>query len=100
MNRSQYYRRWLMRNEPVCHYCGCLLVTWRGEGTPPNCYAPHGHGYATLDHKDARANGGKDSKRNMVLCCSVCNYAKGSKFTYAEFMALTHERRQQNARTR
>ena len=42
------------------------------------CTAPLAHGVATVEHLDARANGGGNGDGNCVACCSEINSLLGS----------------------
>lgn len=42
---------------------------------------------ATLDHLVPRSQGGKDSRKNLVLACYQCNQAKG-RIGHEEFLRL------------
>jgi hypothetical protein len=59
-----------------CHYCGEPLV-WRVR------YA--GKGGWQLDRKDTT---GAYSKNNVVVCCKRCNFGKGNRFTYDEWVKI------------
>lgn len=54
--------RFARRSSIGCHYCGRLLR--RHE--------------ATVDHKIALSQGGRDNRTNMVLACESCNKSKGT----------------------
>lgn len=41
-------------------------------------YCGESIGEATIDHIVAKANGGKDSRENLVPACKTCNEMKGS----------------------
>jgi 5'-deoxynucleotidase YfbR-like HD superfamily hydrolase len=64
-----------------CHYCDSDVL-WskrvnRGKGS--SC--------TNLDRKDNSLGYSKD---NCVVCCGCCNRTKGDRFTYDEFMLLSH----------
>jgi hypothetical protein len=62
-----------------CHYCGDEVVwnafTLNRKSNPYN-----------LDRKD---NSLGYSKENCVVCCRSCNYGKGDRFTYEEWVIMT-----------
>ena len=62
-----------------CVYCG-VLIRW-DEWTFNN--RPKG-GY-NLDRKDNNKGYHKD---NVVVCCGLCNWTKGDRFTYEEFLLI------------
>lgn len=53
-----------------CFYCGQQCGFLRK-------HAGKAH-FATLDHVKPRSAGGKDSRKNLVLCCLECNKRKSS----------------------
>jgi hypothetical protein len=61
-----------------CHYCG-RSVNWDSRS------AYH------LDRKD---NQKPYTKENCVVCCTRCNWSKGSKFSYDEWLAVGEAIRQ------
>ena len=56
-----------------CHYCD-NKVYWDKAST------------YNLDRKD---NNKWYEKENLVVCCGDCNYTKGNRFTYEEFMLIS-----------
>lgn len=75
---QEYYE--IAKGKPSCHYCGESLVwnEWRPtEGRRSSA--------SNLDRKDA---GRGYSCDNVVPCCGRCNYAKGTHFTYSEWMEI------------
>lgn len=54
-------RRW--KGCPYCTYCERRIELLE----------------ATLDHKVPRAKGGSTCQDNLVLCCEICNLAKGDE---------------------
>ena len=77
-SREQWAR--MQRNEAFmdsaplplkCYICGILVrrTHWSQQY--------HGRDQATVDHIQARANGGSDNARNLAICCRGCNQAKG-----------------------
>jgi 5-methylcytosine-specific restriction endonuclease McrA len=51
------------RGDGCCHYC-CVQLTVRSF---------------TVDHVLARANGGTDDLKNLVVACRPCNSSKGAR---------------------
>ena len=75
---EDYYE--IAKSNPPCHYCNAAL-SWPeyrhgGRGTS---------GASNLDRKDSSR--GYDSD-NVVPCCGRCNYAKGTHFTYDEWVEV------------
>jgi len=66
--------------QKVCHYCGDA-IQWVEFPVKDQKV-----GY-NLDRKD---NSRGYTKDNVVACCKVCNYTKGDRFTYEEFLILAH----------
>ena len=69
---------------PECFYCGDP-VEWSVCGLStahPNKY--------NLDRMDNAKGYHKD---NLVVCCSSCNYSKGSRLTFEEMVAVGNIRR-------
>jgi hypothetical protein len=62
----------------TCHYCG-EFIDWENNVR------------YNLDRKD---NEKGYSKENCVVCCKFCNWLKGNKFTYEEFILLVPALRQ------
>lgn len=62
-----------------CHYCDAPIEwkEYRHRGTGGNG--------SNLDRKD---NAGIYSCENVVVCCGRCNYAKGSHFSYEEWVQI------------
>ncbi len=65
-----------------CHYCGDVL-DWQ-----PFCYnkGAYKSGSYFLDRK---VNNLGYSMENCVACCTRCNMAKGSRFSYEEWKEMT-----------
>lgn len=64
-----------------CHYC-YDLITWTKHVIRNK--------KQTLAYNLDRKNTNKNySKNNCVVCCYDCNWMKGCKFTYEEFMLLS-----------
>lgn len=63
-----------------CHYCGAPVVwqEWRNK-------LVKGGAGSNLDRKD---NMKPYTIDNVVVCCGRCNYAKGSHFTYNEWVEI------------
>jgi len=62
-----------------CHYCGDV-IEWKSrnsKSSPDNCYY--------IDRKD---NSIGYTKENCVVCCSLCNLTKHSRFSYEEMILL------------
>jgi 5-methylcytosine-specific restriction endonuclease McrA len=72
---------------PYCHYCGIKTILHKDMKKYSTGYE-NWHRLATLDHKIAQANGGKDEDSNYVLACHRCNNEKSNKFTYRAFLTL------------
>lgn len=66
-------------NETSCHYCGGEL-----EFVARNINGKRAIRY-NLDRKD---NGLGYCAANLVVCCKRCNYAKGDRFTYTQFVKI------------
>jgi hypothetical protein len=62
-----------------CHYCGEQLVWNKHLGSIQGS-----RGY-NLDRKD---NSLGYSKENCVVCCVFCNFTKGDRFTYEQFVQI------------
>jgi hypothetical protein len=60
-----------------CHYCG-VKISWKPRSKPRAAKY-------NLDRKD---NSMGYSKHNCVVCCSFCNYTKGDRFTYSQFLKI------------
>jgi 5'-deoxynucleotidase YfbR-like HD superfamily hydrolase len=65
-----------------CHYCGAAINWQKFRGPKTKWRAPY-----SLDRKD---NNGDYETSNVVVCCPLCNFTKTSRFTYEEFMILSH----------
>lgn len=63
-----------------CHYCGAEII-WQEYRRS----SKRGGNGSNLDRKD---NSGPYSLNNVVVCCGRCNYAKGSHFTYDEWVQI------------
>lgn len=68
-----------------CFYCHIPLIRANK--------VPSGFAQATIDHKQALANGGPDIVANMVLACQKCNHEKGVQ-DFDQFYTQTAQRRQ------
>ena len=64
-----------------CHYCGATINRSLSRGQP-------GYRGYFLDRKD---NDRGYSKDNCVPCCWPCNQAKGNRFSYEEFVAISQK---------
>ena len=73
--RRAQRRSLLLRDGPVCFYCGRPS----GTGLP--------FSRLTLDHVLPVSKGGANAQNNLVLACKLCNRAKGDKLP-EEFMAV------------
>ena len=64
---------------PFCHYCGeaVVFVVRNINGARAIRY--------NLDRKN---NAEGYCKPNLVVCCKVCNYTKGNRFTYEQFIEI------------
>lgn len=65
--------------EKECHYCGALIQWIKHFGT-----VRHVSRY-NIDRKD---NSLGYITGNLVVCCKRCNFTKGDRFTYDEFVKL------------
>lgn len=80
LQHSLTYEEFLMFvSEKVCHYCGAPVTFVRR-----NINGSRAIRY-NLDRKDNSLGYCHD---NLVVCCKRCNYAKGNRFTYAEFVQI------------
>jgi len=76
-----------LTKEETCFYCG-EPVEWAKYGDWRRY---------NLDRKD---NDKGYIRKNVVVCCKTCNYAKGNRYTFEEWVAMTQallEVRKQNA---
>lgn len=64
---------------PRCHYCGATINRSLTRGEP-------GYRGYFLDRMD---NAKGYSKSNCVPCCWSCNQAKGNRYSYDEFLAIS-----------
>ncbi len=64
-----------------CHYCNDS-IPWVEYATIRGKYTSSAY---FLDRKDAKLC---YTKNNLVVCCTDCNFLKGARFTYDEFMLL------------
>lgn len=66
-------------HQKTCHYCRSPVewLEWSYQGASAKY---------NLDRKDS---GIGYTKENCVVCCTSCNYTKGARFTYDEFMLLS-----------
>jgi hypothetical protein len=65
----------------LCHYCGAKInrqefATIKGEYKSSAYF---------LDRKDSKK---PYCVRNCVVCCTRCNFLKGNRFTYKEFLII------------
>ena len=67
-----------------CHYCHSLLE-WRPHTNLNGKEVPGSRSYK-LDRMDNNKGYLKD---NCVACCRKCNEAKGARYTYEEWYAMT-----------
>lgn len=68
-----------------CHYCHIQISRLPDLA--------QGIRRATVDHRVAKVNGGRDEDiTNMLLCCDVCNRRK-SEMSYRAFMSRTANHR-------
>ena len=65
--------------EKTCHYCGAELM-WNAIGRQHR-------GGTNLDRKNNALGYSVD---NCVVCCGSCNRTKGDRYTYEEFLILSH----------
>lgn len=63
LNRLAKIRNRWWRDCPYCAYCERRIEIFE----------------ATLDHKIPRTKGGSTCQDNLVLCCEICNQAKGDE---------------------
>lgn len=78
-----------------CHYCH--LPVRRASLEHQEALISKGFGVATIDHKQAKRDGGEDALSNYVLCCYKCNQEK-DVMSYANFYNKTHKRRMKRKR--
>jgi len=64
-----------------CHYCSEEII-WYPHGT---CNGKQVSGAYNLDRKDNSIGYTKD---NCVVCCAICNYFKGDRFSYDEMLEI------------
>lgn len=67
----------MLAEQDSCHYCG--------DSVSFKKYSPRSAAYR-LDRKDNSKNYSTD---NVVVCCKNCNYAKGARYTYEEWIVMT-----------
>ncbi len=80
--KTDSFRRWkrkqFLKQGGLCWYCDCYLPFTR----------------VNVEHKTAISLGGKNNKNNLVLACSSCNKAKGSKhLSSTDRQNLNHKNR-------
>jgi hypothetical protein len=63
--------------KPPCYYCGDVVEYKMGSSGSQTYH---------LDRLDNRFGYHKD---NVVVCCKKCNFAKGDRYTYEEWFAMT-----------
>jgi len=65
--------------DPLCYYCKTKLTANFKEDKNNN---------VSLDHKQSKHFGGKNTLDNVVLCCHQCNIIKGTmdSETYFQFL--------------
>jgi hypothetical protein len=73
----------MFTNVKECHYCG-VAIPWK-----PTAMTSY-----NLDRKDSRIG---YTVGNCVVCCRRCNWGKGDKFSYAEWVAMTRALRPQGS---
>jgi hypothetical protein len=66
-------------NTPLCHYCSAEVAF-----VERNINGERAIRY-NLDRKD---NLQGYCKENLVVCCKSCNYTKGNRFTYEQFVQI------------
>ena len=64
-----------------CHYCGAEII-WYPHQSVNGKQVSRAY---NLDRKDNQQGYTKD---NCVVCCAVCNYFKGDRFSYEEMLEL------------
>ena len=62
---------------PRCHYCKSL-INWR----------PYAEGKSNAYYLDRMDNLKGYHKENCVVCCTRCNWSKGSRFSYEEWVEI------------
>jgi len=62
-----------------CHYCGAEVMWTKHFKT---C---RGSSRYNLDRKD---NAKGYTKENLIVCCRLCNFTKGDRFTYMQFVEI------------
>lgn len=72
-----------LRHKGSCHYCWGAIITEAVRGEP-------GYRGYFIDRKD---NNSGYQLTNSVLCCTDCNFAKGDRYTYEEFYAMSESLR-------
>jgi hypothetical protein len=65
----------------MCHYCGVKI----SRQPFPTVKGKYGSSAYFLDRKDPRK---PYCVRNCVVCCTRCNFVKGARFTYKEFLII------------
>ena len=70
----------IARSNQSCHYCNAGIVwkEWRGQNQ-------RGGSGSNLDRKDYTKG---YTYSNVVPCCGRCNYAKGTHFSYEEWVEI------------
>lgn len=66
----------------LCHYC-CDPINWVEYGAIAGTYISRAY---YLDRKD---NSGSYSMENCVVCCTKCNKARSSDYSYEEWYGMT-----------
>lgn len=69
--RQSKRRSLLLRDGPVCFYCGRPT----GTGLP--------FSRLTIDHVLPLSKGGTDALDNLVLACKICNYRKADRLVFS-----------------
>ena len=72
--------KWYQGVDKICAYCG--ISEKKIEGTTFNCWNVN---RLQIDRKD---NNKPYQKGNLALACPLCNFVKGSYFTYEEMLEL------------
>ena len=65
----------------ICHYCE-KPVTWTVHASEHGKRVNSGY---NLDRKNANSG---YLKSNVVVCCTICNYSKGDRFTYEQWLKV------------
>ena len=68
-------------NTGRCHYCHAILAWQKHGGAGATRHCAH--------HMDRKDNHGGYTMQNVVACCTRCNFAKGDRYTYEEWVGMT-----------